>query len=67
MDITVFNFENQLLNLLKDRTLFGDLQNLDVNPDDPLGPYKAKNDYLSMVNSRNRYQEAFKNDSFTRD
>ena len=25
MDVTVFNFENQLLNLLKDRTLFGDL------------------------------------------
>ena len=25
MDVTVFNFENQLLNLLKDRALFGDL------------------------------------------
>ena len=42
MDVTVFNFENQLLNLLKDRTLFGNFQNLDVNPDDPFGHYKAK-------------------------
>ena len=42
MDVTVFNFENQLLNLLKDRTLFGDFQNLDGNPDDPFGHYKAK-------------------------
>ena len=42
IDVTVFNFENQLLNLLKDRTLFGDLQNLDINLDDPFGKYKAK-------------------------
>ena len=42
MDVTIFNFENQLLNLLKDRTLFGDLQNLDVNPNNLFGPYKAK-------------------------
>ena len=55
MDVTVFNFENQLLNLLKDKTLFGDLQNLDVNPDDPFGKYKDKNNYLSTVNSGNRY------------
>ena len=59
IDVTVFNFENQLLNLLNDRTLFGDLQNLDVSPDGPFGPCKAKNDYLSTVNSGNRYQKAY--------
>ena len=42
MDVTVFNFKNQLLNLIKARTLFSDLQNLDVNPNDPFGLYKAK-------------------------
>ena len=60
MDVTVFNFENQLLNLLKDRNLFSDLHNLDVNPNNPFGKYKAKNDYLSTVNSGNRYQNAYK-------
>ena len=47
MDVTVFNFEKQLLNLLQDKSLFGNLENLDVNPDDPFGKYKAKNIYLS--------------------
>ena len=65
MDVTVFNFENQLLNLLKDRTLFGDLQNLNVNPDNPFGKYKAKNNYLSTVNSGNRYQRAYKIDKIS--
>ena len=59
MDVTVFNFEKQLLNLLMDRIIFGDLQNLDVNPDDPFGSYKAKDNYLSTINSGNRYQNTY--------
>ena len=34
---------------------------MDVNPDDPFGKYKTKNNYLSTVNSGNRYQRAYKN------
>ena len=49
------------MNLLQDKSLFGNLDNLDVNPDDPFGKYKAKNNYLSTVNSGNRYQRAYKN------
>ena len=60
MNVTVFNFKNQLLNLLKDRTLSGNLQNLDVDPNNPFRHYKAKDDYLSAVNSGNRYQYAYK-------
>ena len=42
MNVTVFNFEKQLMNLLQDKSLFGNLENLDVNADDPFGKYKAK-------------------------
>ena len=56
MNVTVFNFEKQLMSLLQDKSLFGNIQNLDVNPDNPFGKYKAKNNYLSTVNSGNRYQ-----------
>ena len=62
MNVTVFNFEKQLMNLLQDKSLFGNIQNMDVNPDDPFGKYKAKNNYLSTVNSGNRYQRGYKND-----
>ena len=62
MNVTVFNFEKQLINLLQDKSLFGTIQNLDVNPDDPFGKYKAKNNYLSTINSGNRYQRVYKND-----
>ena len=33
---------------------------MNVNLDDPFGPYKARNNYLSTVNSGNRYQRAYK-------
>ena len=46
MNVTVFNFKKQLLNLLQDKYLFRNIQNLDVNSDDPFGPYKAKNNYF---------------------
>jgi hypothetical protein len=34
---TCFNFTNQLYSLVSDRALFGNLDNLDVNVDDPYG------------------------------
>ena len=52
MNVTVFNFEKQLMNLLQDKSLFGNIHNLDVNADDPFGKYKAKNNYLSVTDIR---------------
>ena len=47
---TCFNFTNQLYSLVLDRALFGNLDNLDVNVDDPYGKYVPPNGLLSTVN-----------------
>ena len=60
LDVTVFNFKNQLLNLLGDKSLFGDIENLDVNPDNPFGKYTSPNKVLSTVNSGKRYKKAYR-------
>ena len=49
-----------MLSLLNDKELFGDINNLDINPDNPFGYYKAPDNVLSTVNSGMRYQEAYK-------
>ena len=40
VDVTVFDFKKQLLSLLNDRFLFGNIDNLDVNKSDPFARYK---------------------------
>ena len=57
--VTVFDFKSQLMALLKDPQLFGDLNNLDVNPQDIFGKYRAHNNCLSTVNSGYRYKQAY--------
>ena len=59
-NVILFDFKNQLLSLLNDKELFGDINNLDINPDNPFGYYKAPDNVLSTVNSGMRYQEAYK-------
>ena len=58
--VTLFDFEKQLLSLLNDKELFGNINNLDINPDNPFGSYKAPGNVLSTVNSGMCYQQAYK-------
>ena len=56
--VSVYDFTKQLISLLSDESLFGNLSNLDVNADDCFGNYKSKNDMLNCVNSGNWYANA---------
>jgi hypothetical protein len=51
VQMTTFNFTNQLFTLVSDQALFGNLDNLDVNDDNPFGKYVSPNGLLSTVNS----------------
>jgi hypothetical protein len=59
---TCFNFTNQLYSLVSDRALFGNLDNLDVNVDDPFGKYVPPNGLLSTVNLGQWYQSAYRHE-----
>ena len=58
VDVTVFDFKKQLLSLINDQSLFGDIENLDVNKDNVFGKYRAKDKVLSTINSGHRYKYA---------
>ena len=55
VDVTIFNFTSQLYTLLNDKKLFGDISNLDVDPNNVFGKYKSSK-FLSTVNSGNLYK-----------
>ena len=57
--VFVFDFEEQIKNLLSDIGLFGDIDNLAVNPTDPLGRYVLPNGRLGELNSGSWYAEAY--------
>ena len=59
VDVTVFDFKKQLLSLIDDPSLFGDIGNLDVNKDNVFGKYRATDKLLSTVNSGHRYKYAY--------
>ena len=60
VDVTVFDFKKQLVSLLNDPFLFGNIDHLDVNQSDPFSKYKAHNRVLlSTVNSGMRYKLAY--------
>ncbi len=59
--VTRFNFTNQLHALLADPALVGNLDNLDVNRDDPFAKYVPPSGRLSAVNSGAIYNLAYKN------
>ena len=61
VQITVFDFKTQLLSLLNDKFLFENISNLDINPNDPFGKYRAPNRILRTINSGHRYQLAYQN------
>ena len=60
INVTVFDFKTQLLSLLNDKTLFGNIENLDIDPQNTFGPYKTPDNILSAVNSGMRYRNAYK-------
>ena len=41
--------------------LFGNIDNLDIDPDNPFGRYKSPDNFLSTVNSGKRYARAYSN------
>jgi hypothetical protein len=59
---TTFNFTNQLFTLISDQVLFGNLDNLDVNVDDPFGKYVPWNGLLSTFNSGQWYNTAYRHE-----
>jgi hypothetical protein len=61
IQVTRFNFTNQLQALLSDPALVGNLDNLDVNPADPFAKYAPPSGHLSTVNSGAIYDLAYKN------
>ena len=61
IQVTRFNFTNQLHSLLSDNALCGNLNNLDVNPMDPFAKYVSQSGQLSAVNSGSIYNLAYTN------
>ena len=59
---TCFNFTNQLFTLVSDIALFGNLDNLDVNLDNPFGKYVSPNGILSTTNSGQWYNTAYRHE-----
>lgn len=57
--VTRFDFSTQLMSLLSDRKLVGNLDNLDVNLDDPFSRYVSPGNILSCVNSGQWYNDAY--------
>jgi hypothetical protein len=61
LQVTRFNFTNQLHALLTDYALCGNLENLEVNLVDPFGKYAPPPGRLLTVNSGSIYNLAYKN------
>jgi hypothetical protein len=59
IDVTHFDFVSQLASLLKDKSLTGDLTQLDVPPDNPFAKYKSPNGRLGTFNSGSWYDKAW--------
>ena len=66
IDVTVFDFRTQLVSLLQDKTLFGNLDNLDVNPDNVLGKIPKSQQSTEYSQLRKEVQGGIQNhDQFT--
>jgi hypothetical protein len=59
LQTTSFKFTIQLYTLVSDQALFGNLDSLDVNVDDPFGENVPPNRLLSMANSGQLYNSAY--------
>jgi hypothetical protein len=61
VDITRFNFLAQFHSLITDKSLNGDITQLDVPQDDPFGKYESPDGRLGAFNSGSWYQKAWAN------
>jgi hypothetical protein len=59
VETTCFHFITQLATLVQDRVLFGNIDNLDVNADNPFGKYISPTGLLSTINSGQWYNTAY--------
>jgi hypothetical protein len=54
-----YDFVEQLIDLLSDQSIFGDVDNLDVNKNDPFGKFVRDDGRVNEVNSGSWYQSAY--------
>jgi hypothetical protein len=59
--VTRFDFLSQFYSLITDKSLTGDITQLDVNPDDPFARYQSPNGQLGAFNSGTWYAKAHDN------
>jgi hypothetical protein len=58
VEITAFDFKAQFFSLINDLSIFGDLNNLDVNPSNPFGVYESPDGIIDCVNAASWYRNA---------
>jgi hypothetical protein len=58
IQITRFDFLSQIYSLITDKSLSGDLTQLDVNPEDPFSKYQYPNGRFEAFNSGKLYTKA---------
>jgi hypothetical protein len=61
IEVTRFDLLSQLYSLITDKSLTGDITQLDVNPDDPFARYQSPNGRLGAFNSGTWYAKAHGN------
>ena len=59
IELTAFDFQSQLMSLLKDPTLVKNIDMLDVNKDDPFSKYQSPSGRLTCFNSGSWYHNAW--------
>jgi hypothetical protein len=61
IEVTRFDFLSQFYSLITDKSLTGDITQLDVNPDDPFARYQSPNGRLGAFNSGKWYAKPHDN------
>ena len=59
--VTCFNFTNMLKSLFSDKKLFGSIDDLDVNIQDPFDHYRGETNHIDCANAGTWYRKAWKN------
>jgi hypothetical protein len=66
IEVTRFDFLSQFYSLITDKSLPGDIAQLDVNPDDPFARYQSPNGRLGAFNSGTWYAKPTTNYTHSR-
>jgi hypothetical protein len=59
VSVTSFDFKGMLKSLLTDKDLFGNIDNLDVNTNNPFSKYDSRNKHISCANGASWYKAAW--------